>query len=83
MKILGDPDYEILDQGNGSFAEGVPLGWDKPIARAPQVFPKRTHFRKLDETDFDPSMVNYRSAEMNAAQLEEKFREDERAGLGV
>ena len=26
-------------------------------------------------------MVNYRSAELNAAQLEEKFREDERAGL--
>ncbi|CAE7730942.1 unnamed protein product, partial [Symbiodinium necroappetens] len=81
LKILGDPDYEILDQGNESFAEGVPLGWDKPIARTPQVFPKRTHFRKLDESDFDPSMVNYRSAEMNAAQLEEKFRQDEQAGM--
>ncbi|CAE7442349.1 unnamed protein product, partial [Symbiodinium necroappetens] len=81
LKILGDPDYEILDQGNESFAEGVPLGWDKPIARTPQVFPKRTHFRKLDESDFDPSMVNYRSAEINAAQLEEKFRQDEQAGM--
>ena len=81
LKILGDPDYEMLDQGNESFAEGVPLGWDKPIARTPQVFPKRTHFRKLDESDFDPSMVNYRSAEMNAAQLEEKFRQDEQAGM--
>ena len=81
LKILGDPDYEILDQGSESFAEGVPLGWDKPIGRTPQVFPKRIHFRKLDESDFDPSMVNYRSAELNAAQLEEKFRQDEQAGM--
>ena len=81
LKLLSDPDYEILDQGSECFAEGVPLGWDEPIGRAPQVFPNRTCFRKLDESDFDPSMLNYRSAELNAAQLEEKFREDERAGL--
>ena len=83
LRVFGDPDYAILDQGKDSFAEGVPLGWDKPIGRAPQVFPKRTHFRKLDETEFDPSMVNYRSAELNAEQLEEKFRQDEREGLMI
>ena len=81
LEILGDPDYRILDHGDESFAQGVPLGWDRPLPRTPQVFPKRTTFRKLDQTDFDPSMLNYRSAEMNADQLEEKFREDERAGL--
>ena len=81
LEILGDPDYRILDHGDESFAEGVPLGWDRPLPRTPQVFPKRTTFRKLDQTDFEPSMLNYRSAEMNADQLEEKFREDERAGL--
>ena len=42
LKLLSDPDYEILDQGSECFAEGVPLGWDEPIGRAPQVFPKRT-----------------------------------------
>ncbi|CAE7879439.1 unnamed protein product, partial [Symbiodinium necroappetens] len=83
LEVLGDPDFEILDHGSESFAEGVPLGWDKPIARTPQVFPKRTTFRKLDQSDFDPSMLNYRSAELNAEQLEAKFREDERAGLMV
>ena len=83
LEILGDPDYRILvlDHGDESFAKGVPLGWDRPLPRTPQVFPKRTTFRKLDQTDFDPSMLNYRSAEMNADQLEEKFREDEGAGL--
>ena len=83
LEVLGDPDFEILDHGSESFAEGVPLGWDKPIARTPQVFPKRTTFRKLDQSDFDPSMLNYRSPELNAEQLEAKFREDERAGLMV
>ena len=83
LEVLGDPDFEILDHGSESFAEGVPLGWDKPITRTPQVFPKRTVFRKLDQSDFDPSMLNYRSAELNAEQLEAKFREDERAGLMV
>ena len=67
--------------GDESYAKGVPLGWDRPLPRTPQVFPRRTTFRKLDQTDYDPSMLNYRSAEMNADQLEEKFREDERAGL--
>ena len=43
--------------------------------------PEADSLPELDASDFDPSMVNYRSAELNAAQLEEKFREDERAGL--
>ena len=81
LEVLGDLDFEILEHGSESYAEGVPLGWDKPIARTPQVFPKRTTFRKLDQSDFDPSMLNYRSAELNAEQLEAKFRDLERAGL--
>ncbi|CAE7897031.1 unnamed protein product, partial [Symbiodinium necroappetens] len=28
LEVLGDPDFEILDHGSESFAEGVPLGWD-------------------------------------------------------
>ncbi|CAE7363410.1 unnamed protein product, partial [Symbiodinium sp. CCMP2456] len=81
LEVLGDPDFKILDHGTESFAEGVPLGWDKPIPRTPQVFSQRTTFRKLDESEYDPSMLNYRSAELNAEQLEAKFREDESAGL--
>ncbi|CAE7391700.1 unnamed protein product, partial [Symbiodinium sp. CCMP2456] len=67
LEVLGDPDFRILDHGTESFAEGV--------------FSQRTTFRKLDESEYDPSMLNYRSAELNAEQLEAKFREDESAGL--
>ena len=44
LEVLGDPDFEILDHGSESFAEGVPLGWDNPIARTPQVFPSVPRF---------------------------------------
>ena len=53
------------------------------MPRAPQVFARRSKFRKLDETPFDPCMINYTSAEMSADQLEAQFREDERAGMMV
>ena len=37
LEMMGDPDFEILVQGKESFAEGIPLGWDKPLPRTPQV----------------------------------------------
>ena len=40
-------------------------------------------YRKLDETPFDPCMVNYTSAELSADQLEAQFREDESAGMMI
>ena len=80
LKILKDPDWEILCQGTESFAEGVPLGCDGELKRTPQVFRARVKNRKLDETDFQPIMQNYSSAELTQAQLEEKFKQDESMG---
>ena len=81
LVILGDPDAAILVDGDCSFAEGVHLGDEYPIARTPQVYRKRVNFRALDVTEFEPDMANYSSAELSADQLEEQFRRDERAGL--
>ena len=80
LKLLGDPDWEVLCQGPESFAEGVPLGCDGELKRTPQVFRACVKSRKLDETDFQPIMQNYSSAEMTQAQLEEKFKQDEALG---
>ena len=80
LKLLGEPDWEVLCQGPESFAEGVPLGCDGELKRTPQVFRARVKSRKLDETDFQPIMQNYSSAEMTQAQLEEKFKQDEALG---
>ena len=73
LVILGDPDAAILVDGDCSFAKGVHLGDEFPIARAPQVYRKRVNFRALDVTEFEPDMANYSSAELSAGQLEEQF----------
>ena len=83
LRVLGDPDWEILTQGEECYANGMPLGCEKPFPRAPQVFAPRSKYRKLDETPFDPCMINYTSAELSADQLEAQFREDERAGMMI
>ena len=80
LKLLNDPDWEILCQGPESFAEGVPLGCNGELRRTPQVFRERVKSRKLDETDFQPIMQNYSSAELTQNQLEEKFKQDEALG---
>jgi len=83
LEIMGDPDHEILVQGDESFAEGVPLGCDQPLPRTPQVFRPRVRHRKLDETPFEAVMQNYESAELSAEQLEAHFRADEAKGLMI
>ena len=83
LRVLGDPDFGILVNGEECFATGVPVGYDAPLPRAPQVFRAREKFRKLDETEFEPQMENYSSAEMSCDQLEAHFREDERKGMMV
>ena len=80
LKLLNDPDWEILCQGPESFAEGVPLGCNGELKRTPQVFRERVKSRKLDETDFQPIMQNYSSVELTQNQLEEKFKQDEALG---
>ena len=80
LRILGDPDWEILIQGTECFAEGVPLGDEEPLPRTPQVFARREKFRKLDASPFQAIMDNYTSAELSSEQLEEHFRADEQKG---
>ena len=53
LQVLGDPDWAILTQGEECYANGMPLGHDKPLPRTPQVFRKRVKSRKLDETPFE------------------------------
>ena len=47
LRSWGIQNYRILDHGDESFAQGVPLGWDRPLPRTPQVFPKRTTLGSL------------------------------------
>ena len=71
LKAFDDPD---------NFANGVWVGVDKPLPRCPQVFPPKLKHRKLDETEFNPVASNYPSAQLSSAQLEEKFRDEEKLG---
>ena len=41
LKVLEDPDWEILTSVTDSYATGVPVGYKEPIARIPDVFPER------------------------------------------
>ena len=52
-RLLEDPDWEILTEGNECFEKGVPLGYDEPIPRVPQVFDRKVKWRKLDESEFE------------------------------
>ena len=80
---LGDPDWEILVQGEECFSKGVPVGVERELPRTPQVFRKREKFRQLDITEFQPDMKNYATAEMSSDQLEDHFRKDEQLGRMV
>lgn len=80
LRILGDPDWEVLTQGEESFAEGVPVGYKTALPRTPQVFRKREKFRTLDQTPFKAEMDNYFTAEMSSDALLEHFRQDEKIG---
>ena len=80
LRKLGDPDWEILVQGDECFEKGVPVGVEHELPRTPQVFRKREKFRQLDITEFQPDMKNYATAELSSDQLEEHFRKDEQLG---
>ena len=63
-----------------SFSSGVYVGEDMPLPRTPQVFPPKDKQKKLDESEFNPIAENYSSAQLSAAELEAKFREEESLG---
>ena len=45
-KIMGDPDWEVLDQGDFCFAKGVRLGVGCTLPRTPAVFRLKIKRRK-------------------------------------
>ena len=80
LEVMEDPDYQVLVRDKESFATGVPVGLDEPLPRVPAVFPPKEKHRKLDDSDYIPFSENYKSAELVAEELENKFREEERLG---
>ncbi|CAE7332120.1 unnamed protein product, partial [Symbiodinium microadriaticum] len=79
-RLLEDPDWQILTEGDECFERGVPLGYDEVIPRVPQVFERKVKWRKLDESTFEAIKDNYSSAKLTVQELEQKFREEEKAG---
>ena len=69
---LEDPDWEILTEGVDCFCTGVPLGFNYDIPHLPQVFERKVHWRKLDESELELDRENYKSAESSSAELLEK-----------
>ena len=81
LRILEDPDWEILISPADGFEVGVPVGYKAPLPRTPEVFPPKRKQRSLDESQFMEEARNYKSAVEHSAKLEEKFREDEKKGM--
>ena len=81
LRLLEDPDWEILTATPDGFELGVPVGYKEPLPRTPSVFPPKTKHRSLDESPFQEVATNYKSAADFAEKLEEKFREDEKKGM--
>ena len=77
---LCDPDWEILTEGADCFCTGVPLGFRVDLPHLPQVYERKSQWRKLDESELELDRVNYKSAEMSSAELLEKFRAEEKLG---
>ena len=76
-ELMGDADWEILTEGVDNYCSGVPLGFREEV---PHLYDHKTKWRKLDEDLPEWDRPNYSSASVNAKQLLEKFREEERLG---
>ena len=55
----------------------MPVGYDEPLPRTPDVFPRKEKVRPLDESEYNNLACNYRSAREMSEELEKKFREEE------
>jgi len=80
LEKVADPDYKIFMHGKDSFWTGVPVGYDEPLPRTPEVFPRKEKVRPLDESEYNNLACNYRSAREMSEELERKFREEEALG---
>ena len=74
LRLLEDPDWEILTATPDGFELGVPVRYKDPLPRTPAVFPPKTKHRSLDESPFQEIATNYKSAEEFAGKLEENSR---------
>ena len=70
----------MLTVGPESFAEGLPVGYDEPLPRTPDVFPPKEKVKPLDESEFLSLAQNYKSVEEVLEELEKKFKEEEALG---
>ncbi|CAE7381135.1 unnamed protein product, partial [Symbiodinium sp. CCMP2456] len=59
-ELLGDPDWEVITQGEDNFCTGVPLGCEEVLPQVPQVFDFKHKSRTLDESEFDWDRTNYK-----------------------
>ena len=83
LRLMGDPDVDILDRIPGSnFVEGVHLGHLEALGPTPQVYRPRVKEPSYDESEWMPEVGNYFRGDEAAAEkiLEEQFREEEKAG---
>ena len=83
LRLMGDPDTDILDSIEGSnFVNGVHVGHCSPLGPTPQVYRERIKKAIYDESEWTWCMDNYfRGDEEQAAQiLETHFREEEMEG---
>ena len=80
LERVEDPDYKIFMHGKDSFWTGVPVGYDEPLPRTPDVFPRKEKVRPLDESEYNNLAGNYRSAREMSEELEKKFQEEEALG---
>jgi hypothetical protein len=82
LEAMGDPDYRILTKAKHSYDTGVPLGCGpKGMPRTPAVFRRKTHWRKLDDSETDHDMQNYKTAKEATDSLLASFKEEEEMGM--
>ena len=41
LELLGDPDFAIYTDGEDTFWNGVPVGYDEPLPRVPYLYPPK------------------------------------------
>lgn len=70
LRLLEDPDWEILTSLNDGFEVGDPVGYKSPLPRTPEVFPPKKKQRTLDESQYQEEARNCKSAIEHADKLD-------------
>lgn len=84
LRLLKDPDWRIMcTASKGNFEKGVPVGVGVKLPRTPAVYERKHRWKKLDETEYERDMPNYKSAagtEMSKI-LRSQFLEEQDLGM--